>query len=237
MRFFHVATATSVFYLGLLSAPQPSSAIGTFKANLNAAITLTSSPQNISFPGFNTFPIPPGNILTNVQLTLKGVTGGTVTATNYTPESNVFQNNLFQLKSNGSTNGQPHDYPAVTVPAATYPGGVPIPGVATANIVATNKTFQFNIWNPGITGANPGNSAAFFSTAVVSIPTSSGALPLFNPGGPYVSTDGSFFTIDSVLNNSYLTYTYDVPGPLPILGAGTFFAWSRRIRRRITKSA
>jgi len=47
------------------------------------------------------------------------------------------------------------------------------------------------------------------------------------------STNGlvqsSFYTIKS------MTFTYDTPGPLPLLGAGAAFGWSRRLRRRIKR--
>jgi hypothetical protein len=41
--------------------------------------------------------------------------------------------------------------------------------------------------------------------------------------------DPSFYTIKS------MTFTYDTPGPLPLLGAGAAFGWSRRLRRRIKR--
>lgn len=40
----------------------------------------------------------------------------------------------------------------------------------------------------------------------------------------------SFYTISS------MTFTYEVPGPLPLLGAGAAFGWSRRLRRRTHRS-
>jgi hypothetical protein len=42
-------------------------------------------------------------------------------------------------------------------------------------------------------------------------------------------------TINGQFGLEYV-YTY-VPGPLPILGAGAAFGWTRRLRRRISKSA
>jgi len=42
----------------------------------------------------------------------------------------------------------------------------------------------------------------------------------------------------SVLNSFGDTYTQDaVPGPLPLLGAGIAFGFSRKLRRRISTSA
>lgn len=43
-------------------------------------------------------------------------------------------------------------------------------------------------------------------------------------------TNTSFYTI------SNMTFTYDTPTPLPILGAGAAFGWSRRLRRRISQA-
>jgi hypothetical protein len=243
MKLFHVASAASLFTVGLLVAPQSAFALSTVSTPIFSSSTLTNVASDISFKGFNSanFSLPPGSFLTNVQLTLKGTTGGTVTATNYSPSVNSFQNNDFKIFSNGSSNGQPNNYANVIIPAVTIPSfpnpPIPVPGVATSTITPTDRTFQFNIWNPTITGASPGNTAAFFSGTSVTIPAFSQANPGFTPGGPYVSADGSTFIIDTTLANSYLTYTYDVPGPVPILGAGAFFGWSRRMRRRISKSA
>jgi hypothetical protein len=39
----------------------------------------------------------------------------------------------------------------------------------------------------------------------------------------------SFYTISS------MTFTYDTPAPLPLLGTGAAFGWSRRLRRRIKR--
>jgi len=41
------------------------------------------------------------------------------------------------------------------------------------------------------------------------------------------------------INEFKLTYEFipDVPGPLPILGSGVAFAYSRRLRRRIQKAS
>jgi hypothetical protein len=235
MKLFHVASAASLLTVGLLVAPQSALALSTISTPIFSSSTLTSTLSNISFKGFNVanFPLPAGSFLTNVQLTLKGTTGGTVTASNFAPYTSSFQNNDFKIFSNGSSNGQPNNYQNVTIPAGV--GGTP--GVATSSITPTDRTFQFNIWNPTITGASPGSTAAFFSGTSVTIPAFSQANPGFNPSGPFVSTDGSSFFIDPILANSYLTYTYDVPGPVPILGAGAFFGWSRRMRRRISKSA
>jgi hypothetical protein len=36
-----------------------------------------------------------------------------------------------------------------------------------------------------------------------------------------------------VLDSFKNTYTQPVPGPLPLLGAGTAFGFSRRLRRRV----
>jgi hypothetical protein len=50
------------------------------------------------------------------------------------------------------------------------------------------------------------------------------------------------FTLDGSFGNNYLEYTYDyinnqVPTPLPVVGAGLAFSFSRRLRRRIKSSA
>jgi len=69
--------------------------------------------------------------------------------------------------------------------------------------------------------------------------TSIGRMPStsFSNGTPF-SAGSSFTTINgtdwSPTSNAPYFYLQEVPGPLPILGAGSAFAWSRRLRRRVT---
>jgi hypothetical protein len=58
---------------------------------------------------------------------------------------------------------------------------------------------------------------------------------------PYYADAGSFGNDNLTASSSVLVFTpvapASVPGPLPLLGAGAAFGWSRRLRRRIKVSA
>lgn len=45
------------------------------------------------------------------------------------------------------------------------------------------------------------------------------------------------FTSYAVSNGTFLSGTYGVPGPMPLLGAAAGFGWSRRLRRRLACAA
>lgn len=58
------------------------------------------------------------------------------------------------------------------------------------------------------------------------------------------SADGSVDDIlttfgggDGIILSSTLSPVIDVPGPLPLFGAGAAFGWSRRLRRRVKKAS
>ncbi|MCX5947117.1 MAG: hypothetical protein NTY67_02660 [Cyanobacteria bacterium] len=57
---------------------------------------------------------------------------------------------------------------------------------------------------------------------------------------PYVCSGNISNSDNTAVNTSLysiasMTFTYDTPGPLPLLGAGAAFGWSRRLRRRIKR--
>jgi hypothetical protein len=56
---------------------------------------------------------------------------------------------------------------------------------------------------------------------------------LLRIGGTVTGTPGD---ATAVISNFAFTAEYEVPGPLPILGAGAAFAWSRRLRSRLKLS-
>ncbi|MCT0206721.1 hypothetical protein [Synechococcus sp. CS-1332] len=112
----------------------------------------------------------------------------------------------------------------------------------TGNIQTAAGTFITSVsTNPGITpaviqasssniapGINPGNDAFFGPGVTTAIFTQSFVLAGLPTGA-------------SVVNSLGLTLTQQgpasVPGPLPILGAGAAFGFSRKLRRRVKQAA
>jgi len=202
---------------------------------------ITSSGTNLPFLGFSSVfkaanNIAPNAILTNVRLTIRGNTGGTITALNFNPTtSSDFDGtnalNQFKLTSNGGTLGDTNQTSSPTIPAATLlPSYVP-GGPVSATITPELTTMTNNIF-----------SGSFdFTTLNLSLPVLASFSPVFTIGGPSVSADGSLFSITTPLSDTFLTYDYveptTVPGPLPLVGGMTAFAFSRRLRRRISSPA
>ncbi|MEB3334245.1 MAG: hypothetical protein VKP70_04600 [Cyanobacteriota bacterium] len=200
--------------------------------------TITNSGTTLVFNGFNpsTFPaLPAGSFLTGVKFVMNfGSTGGTALVGNANTNPNsVLPYGQFGIAANSQTLLLDNANSTVTLPGASGP-----PPYPTANITITpqNQSFAFDIWrlNPPLSGT-PGNSAAFFSTATVNLPVASQFNPRFSTFFGGVLADSSSYTLSNLPANTYLQYTYDVPAPLPILGGGAAFAWSRRLRRRIAK--
>ena len=72
-------------------------------------------------------------------------------------------------------------------------------------------------------------TSGLFTQATIDDGTTFG--PLWSKGGPNVAQTGT-----ATINNFQFIAQYEVPGPLPLLGAGAAFAWSRKLRNRL-KSA
>jgi hypothetical protein len=149
--------------------------------------------------------------------------------------------------------------PGPTPPANNTPGPGYCPAgnwVAGAGIVnsfqvwtcTTASQASFNI-NPGaaLTSTNwsiiggdsiYGASSSFWSGNTVSIPS----LIKLNFTGLVPSSETASFTLNGSGDDNYIVYQYDlvsdrVPAPLPLLGAGLAFGYSRRLRSRIKSSA
>ncbi|MFN9644370.1 MAG: hypothetical protein ACK6BG_04445 [Cyanobacteriota bacterium] len=107
-------------------------------------------------------------------------------------------------------------------------------------MVPTNQTLTWTIWNTASIGGGvaPAGNPTFFSN-----PTPQPKLLPVNTFFQIAATSGTAVlnpadngsTLGINLAGSFVTYTF-VPGPLPILGAGAAFSWSRRLRRRISKT-
>jgi hypothetical protein len=90
-------------------------------------------------------------------------------------------------------------------------------------------------------GAAPAGNPSFFTNATPqpkSLPVNTFFQIASNPSGAFINTDpaDNASTLGINLAGSFVTYTF-VPGPLPILGAGATFGWTRRLRRRISQTA
>jgi hypothetical protein len=204
--------------------------------------TINNAGNIVNFLGFNsvnnpsfTPDITPGSVLTSVFLTIKGTSGGSTTAENYAPFASAFSGTGdFGLSANTTTNTFSNTTAATVIPCGggiACTGGLPA-GVASSTIASTGKTFSWNVLAPG--------SAAFFSTPTVALTVNSFFNPGFTPGGPFKSADASTFFLDPAFTHT-ITYNFaepaTVPGPLPLVGGMTAFAFSRRLRRRISSAA
>ena len=173
--------------------------------------------------------IPQAAILTDVLLNTRGTTGGSAIALNYSPNASAFATpGQFNLIANAAQNGVATPNSGAAVPAAVSG----IPGTGTAIITAQTQNRGWSVF------AGPFN---FTAPSTLSLPVASSYAPTFTVGGPYVSADNSTFTLSTTLADTYLTYDWSlpaaVPGPLPLVGGMTAFAFSRRLRQRISSAA
>ncbi|MFM1800504.1 MAG: hypothetical protein RLZZ117_2782 [Cyanobacteriota bacterium] len=187
----------------------------------------TSFTPPVSFPGFNPAALPPSHlnpVLYGFRYFINNVMLGGSVGLATDPASSFTAN------------------PSVTLSLDSIsPSGAPVQFSIAANTITGNAT-------PSITPFPISNTATSAVSPDIALPP-----PLDNFTTPNtVSTD--FFstawsltstpdlaalwgsaTINGQFGLEYV-YTY-VPGPLPILGAGAAFGWTRRLRRRISKSA
>jgi hypothetical protein len=249
MRATTLAAASTLAVLGCL-APSSASAL-TFTAPLLAGstTTLTNTPQNILFNGTSTFPVPAGYTLSTATLTIAGTTGGNFKASNPlsgTPATLASSQN-FSLQANlqtspGYTNNiTPISPSTFTIPGASSPGGIYTFGMANYNLVVTPQVLTWTIWNTTSIGggAAPAGDPSFFTNATPqpkSLPVNTFFQIASTPPGAFINTGDNASTLGINLAGSFVTYTF-VPGPLPVLGAGAAFGWSRRLRRRISQTA
>jgi hypothetical protein len=103
---------------------------------------------------------------------------------------------------------------------------------ATANYQTSDPngmgTFTFTTGQPSTqTGTNTVNSAPLMNTFTSSVTSSTFSTSLTPTGG----------VIDQFTSRYIQTDAVAVPGPLPILGIGAAFGFSRKLRKRISHSA
>jgi hypothetical protein len=249
MRATTLATASALVLAGSL-APTAASAL-TFTAPLlpGSATSLGNDPANVAFAGGSTFPVPAGYTLSSVTLTVAGTTGGTFKASNpivgstntLTPTQN-FGLTANNNNSPGYTNTITPQT-SFTIPAATFtpPFGPYVMGTANFNVTSAPQTLTWTIWNTTSIGGTiaPIGDPTFFMAATPQpkqLPVNTFFSLTSNPGGAFImpGDNASTLALPSNLAGSFVTYNF-VPGPLPILGAGAAFSWSRRLRKRISQ--
>ena len=192
--------------------------------------TPPNNPANIVFPGFSAAAAS--------QLLMVSLTGATA---NSAPVLNYGGG----IKA-GQFDTTPRTYTASVTPffqfsnSASFAGSmanVPLTGnpVSTSGLTPLQATGSysgtFNMITP------TGIQSYFAGTPTISTYNANFAVPIPPGGGIF----GNTLTLSGPL---YLTYKYDdgivappVPGPLPIVGAGLAFGFSRKVRRRIQSSA
>jgi hypothetical protein len=178
--------------------------------------------------------IPLAAVLTDVLLNTRGTTGGSATATNFNSIPSAFATpGQFNLIANTAQNGvaTPNSGAAVTAGVFTPPSTF-TPGSGTATITAQTQNRGWSVFSGPFNFTTPGT---------LSLSVASSYTPAFTVGGPFVSADNSTFILSATLADTYLTYDWSlpaaVPGPLPLVGGMTAFAFSRRLRQRISSAA
>lgn len=139
-------------------------------------------------------------------------------------------------------------YTAAATPGFLFSNGSGITGstesvtltpsvVSTAGITPSTATGTYTNTSVSSIAVNTPTLQTYFTTGSPSINLYSAVWTLTAPNG------GGFFNNALTIGSSqlYLTYEYNdanpVPGPLPVLGAGAAFGFSRKLRKRIRSSA
>jgi hypothetical protein len=130
-----------------------------------------------------------------------------------TPAGLALGNTFSKIQSNitGSTEGTGSFFTSVS----TNPAVSPVASVASSSNI--------------LPGDNPGNNAFFGPGVTSAIFSQSFNLAGVSPNVSLVNSLGVTLT--------QKTATESVPGPLPILGAGAAFGFSRKLRRRVQRAA
>jgi hypothetical protein len=188
--------------------------------------TTTFTPP-ISFPGFNPAAVP----VNHINPTLFGFRYFI---------NNVMLGGAVRLGSDPASSFTAN--PSVTLSLDSIsPGGAPVAFSIAANTITGNATptlVPFPISNTATSSVSPDIALPpplnnFITPNTVSTDFFTTAWSLTST--PDLDNGFSLATISGQFGLEYV-YTY-VPGPLPILGAGAAFGWTRRLRRRISKSA
>jgi hypothetical protein len=251
-----VAVAASVLIPQQVHALQVTTAFVPFKAFSNSAL---NTPASLSFENFNAVK-PAGALLKGVGFKISGASNGTGGATvsgnprisNQTDSTDIAVTGIsyslaFITKANSANteviagfNGNATGFNCVASQLASCGGGSTIPGstTKTLNLVGTysgqSPSFAA-ITNGEILAYSTGTITGIYAAQFNGSPTTDMAFG-FDP-----TVTGSVLAKPNIDGYAALVYEYDfppvpgssVPGPLPIIGAASAFAWTRRIRKRI----
>ena len=195
--------------------------------------TPPNNPASIAFPGFSAAAAS--------QLLMVSLTGATA---NSAPMLN-FGGSL----TVGQFDATPRTYTASSTPTFKFsnPGASTFSGTASNVTLAGNPvTTPFSLVPLAASGSYSGTFNAITPTGIEAYFAAAPTISVY--GGNFVANPpagGGIFGNSLTLSGPlYLTYKYDdgivappVPGPLPIVGAGLAFGFSRKVRRRIQSSA
>jgi hypothetical protein len=239
-----ISLAASALAAAVLLAPSSAHAL-TVTSPVQSATVIKSTNTPINFQGFsNAFKaskgIPLWATLNSVLITAKGTTGGTTVVKNFNggASASVVSPGTQNLTVNGIMPlGQVNANTPTPIILPPAPGVAPFFTAATITVTPTVHTFSWNLV-PG--GTNP---LPFFTNNALTLQALSEFAPTITGlgAGEDPALDQSTFTLSSTLTDTFLTFDYTVgappssgvPGPLPILGAASAFAFSRRMRSRI----
>jgi hypothetical protein len=208
--------------------------------------TVSTSTVPISFAGFNTAL----GTLSSVRLTngtggnIAGTFGGDVSLAKISGPARTFTASAFPtfIFSNLSSFSGSGSSVTLGGPGGQLDGTYIVSGTGTQGAIATAGGSY-----SGTTSALATNSIAlrnyFSGTPTINSYFTNWTIASTPAGGlstvDLLPEDGTSATLSGQL---YLTYEYDdgvnpVPGPLPVLGAGAAFGFSRKLRQRIRSSA
>jgi hypothetical protein len=125
-----------------------------------------------------------------------------------------------------------------TVPVAdTYVVDLGISGDNESMVYINGLIDQTNTQNPTITGGTfIGSSEQAAGNLGRLTNLSSNVFLNAGTNSAYIVVR-DYFAFTGVISTQFTITTYDAPGPLPLLGAGAAFGWSRRLRRRLRAGA
>ena len=166
-----------------------------------------------------------GNVVVQTSGSLD-LTGATPIGTNACPANGALFSNI-ALVCTGPSPGSPQPYFGITGPSS-FNGSVFAVPASSATGLSTfiNGNFlAFGINSSYISNTSINSSATFNGTTLEGLGfTTTGLIGTW-------TLNGTSETINLFLGNPA---SAAVPGPLPLLGAGAAFGWSRRLRKRIT---
>jgi hypothetical protein len=114
-------------------------------------------------------------------------------------------------------------------------------GTLNYNIAVVGTNFTFNETEVNVGGSTQTTRPTVVSTmtGIPAFTTTTGTAQArtFTTKPASIAVSQRFTASNRVLNSFTTTYTQNVPGPLPLLGAAAAFGFSRRLRSRIKTSA